>query len=171
MKSTRGLRIFKYALYSVLLYLLYIIQTTPGLFSLWGIKPIWVVPFAVSIAIYEGEFAGGIYGAVAGLLCDLGGFTLFGFNGLVCCLCCIASGLLVIYLMRRNVAGCMLFVLFTMMLRGSIGYFFAYGLWDFDNSWKIFVYQTLPTTLYTVAITPPVYYGVRRLFKRFAEVL
>ena len=171
MKSTRRILLLKHTLYAVILYLLYIIQTMPNLFVIAGNKPVWVVPFVVAVAMFEGEFVGGIYGAVAGLLCDFGGFTLFGFNGAICCLCCIASGLMVIYLMRRNVFCCMLFVFITMMLRGSIGYFFAYGIWDYDNSWKVFIFQMIPTSVYTVLATPFVYAIFSRIYRRFVNIL
>ena len=72
----------KYAAYAMILLVLYVLQTTPGLFVVYGAKPMLVVPAAIAIAMHEGELVGGLFGALAGLLCDMGSSMLFGFNGL-----------------------------------------------------------------------------------------
>jgi cell shape-determining protein MreD len=159
----------KHVVYGVLLLLFYVIQTTPRLFEIAGVKPVWVLPLAIAVAMHEGEFTGGVYGALAGLLCDTGGFGLFGFNGFIFCLGAVAAGLLIIYLMQCNVGGCMLFVLVIMFLRGSIGYMFAYGIWDFENVWRIYLTHTMPIAVYTAVAAMPVYYLVRTIYRRFAE--
>jgi hypothetical protein len=73
--------------------------------------------------------------------------------------------------MQCNVGGCMLFVFIAMMSRGSIGYMFAYGIWNYDDAWRIFMTQTLPTAVYTAFITAPVYYLLRGIFRRFEKEL
>ena len=161
----------KHVVYGVLLLLFYIMQTTPRLFEIAGVKPVWVLPLAIAVAMHEGEFAGGVYGACAGLLCDIGGFSLFGFNGFIFCLAAVCAGLLIIYMMQCNVAGCMLFVFAAMMLRGSIGYMFAYGIWEYENAWRIFMLHTLPTAAYTTAAGIPLYYLLRAIFLKFEEGL
>ena len=92
----------KHLCYAVSMLVLFTLQTTPGLFELWGVKPILVVPFAVCIAALEGEFIGGLYGALAGLLCDLAGSWVFGFHAILCLCCHVAVGLAAIYLVRRS---------------------------------------------------------------------
>jgi rod shape-determining protein MreD len=161
----------KHVVYGVLLLLFYVLQTTPRLFEIAGVKPVLVLPLAIAIAMYEGEFIGGIYGVLAGLLCDMGGFSLFGFNGFIFCFAAIAAGLLIIYMMQCNVAGCMLFVLVAMMLRGGVGYIFAYGIWEYENAWRVFAMQTLPTMVYTTIVAAPVYYLVRAISQKFEEEL
>lgn len=183
MNRTKHILITKHALYSLILLFLYVIQTTPGVFSIFGSKPIWVIPFAVALSMFEGEFVGGIYGAVAGLLCDMsgfsllgridniGGYSIFGFNGLVVCICCVAAGLLVIYLMRCNLFGCLIFVGALMLLRGSLDVLFSYQMWGYDSVWKVYVFQMIPCALYTTAVSPLMFWLVRRLYGRFDALL
>lgn len=168
MNSARKLLVAKHIVYTLLLLLLYVVQTTPRLLTLGGVKPLLVVPVAVAIAMYEGEFVGGVYGAVAGILCDTAGGSLFGFNGFFICLFCIAAGLLVIYLLRNNLLGCLLFVGVALLVRGSIEFLFAYGMWGYDNVWKIYACYTLPTVVYSLAVTPLCYWLVRGIHRRFA---
>lgn len=167
MNNTRKLMIAKHALHVLLLLLLYVLQTVPGLFVLFGVKPILVIPAAIALAMFEGEFAGGIYGALAGLLCDTGGFSLFGFNGFITAICCMAAGLLVFHLMRCNLLSCMLFVLVTLFLRGSIEYFFSFGMWNYENALSLYTRFTLPTVLYSALAAPFSFWMVRGIHRRF----
>ena len=170
-KNKKRAYVLKYSLLAVLLFLLYVLQTTPRLFVIMGVKPVLVIPFAIAIAMHDGEFIGGVFGIAAGLLCDIGSHSVFGFNGIVCGVACIGIGLLIIYLMRCNVGGCILFVFMLMLIRGAVGYFFAYGIWNYDGAWRVFMRQTLPTTVYTAIISPLVYYPVRKLHRFFADMV
>ncbi len=163
--------IFKYTLYALILLLLYILQTTPGVLELAGAKPMLVIPAALAIAMVEGEFVGGVYGALAGLLCDLGGSVLFGFNGLFLSVFCIGAGLLVIYLMHCNTRGALLFVTVTMLVRGSVEYLFGYRMWGYENVWKIFALRILPMSLYTILVTPLLFWLIRWIYRLFQKRL
>ena len=167
MNNTARRNILKNMLIVFLLLLLYVLQSVPGLFAINGVKPFLAIPAAVAIAMFEGEFAGGVYGAVAGLLCDMGGLLLFGFNGLITAACCIAAGLLVLHLMRRNIFTFLLFAVFTLMIRGAIEYFFAYGMWNYTDASRIFLHVTLPAALYSVIAGIPLFFLFRGLHRRF----
>lgn len=167
MNSSKVLFALKHVVYSVLILILYALQTTPGLFVVGGVTPILVIPAALTIAMLEGEFVGGIYGALAGLLIDVNGVALFGYNGFIICASCVGAGLLVIYLLRCNLLGCLLFVSVTVLVRGSIEYLFAYGMWGHENIWKLYVTVVLPAAFYTVVATPLVYGLVRWIFRKF----
>ena len=69
----------KYFLYIFILFVLYAMQTTAGAFSFFGIRPIWVLPFAVAISMCEDVVSAAVFGSLSGLLCDLGSQALFGF--------------------------------------------------------------------------------------------
>jgi len=171
MNRTNRMLTFKYASYALLLILLYVLQTVPGLFVLFRVKPVWVVSAAIAIAMMEGEFTGGVYGALAGLLCDMGGFSLFGFKGFFVCICCVGAGLLTIYLMHNSAWSALLFVLVTLTLTMSLEYYFAYGIWGHDSGWKVYTFQVLPTILYSVLTAPIPYLIVRRMHRAFAAAL
>lgn len=171
MKRTKVIEIGKYTVYALLLLALYVLQTTPGLFVILGAKPLLVIPAAIAIAMVEGEFVGGIYGAFAGLLCDVTSTALFGFNGLMVALFCVAAGLMVIYLMHCNTGGAVLFVLITMLARGSLEYLFGYHIWGYESVGRLFTLRILPVALYTTAITPPIFWLIRRIYRRFQAAL
>lgn len=63
-------QIIKWVCYTLLMLLCTVLQTTPGLFQLGDAKPLWLLPLALAVAVEEDEFAGGIFGAVCGLMWD-----------------------------------------------------------------------------------------------------
>jgi hypothetical protein len=137
-----------------------------------------VIPAAICIAMFEGEFVGGIYGASAGLLCDAaavprqtGGSVLFGMSGFLLCALCVAVGLLIIYLLRCNLLGCMLFVAAITLALGSLEFLCAYGMWGHENGWKIYVYHNLPVVGYTLLVTPLLFFAIRGIHNRFEAAL
>lgn len=150
---------FRHVAYGTVFLLLYVLQNTPSLFSVCGIKPILLIPAAVVFAMYEGEFVGGVFGALAGMLCDLGGFFLFGFDAILTLIFAVASGLLIIYLLRRNLRNAFLLVFVSMLIRCCLTYFFMYHIWQYEDAASIFLDRTIWVILYSTILTP-VYFGL-----------
>ncbi|MDL2233669.1 hypothetical protein LJC63_08865 [Ruminococcaceae bacterium OttesenSCG-928-L11] len=171
MKSTKYFHVLKHTVYGLLFLIFYILQSVPGFLTVMGVKPVWVLPAAIILAMFEGEFLGGIYGALAGLLCDIGGFLLFGFNGFLTCLYCVGVGLVIIYLLRCNLLGGILLTLIFMVLRGSLEFLFEFGMWGYDGVWKIYLAHTLPTALYSTVLAIPLFYLFRGLSRKFNLLL
>ena len=167
MNSTARKNIAKHIVLVFLFLILYILQSVPHLFEISGVTPYLTVSAAVAVAMFEGEFAGGIYGAVAGLLCDINGIMPFGFNGFIISVCCVSSGLLIIYLMRCNIFTFVLFEVFALMLRGCVEYFFAFGMWDYPDAPLVFFSRTLPVVIYSAAAGIPLFFLVRFLHWKF----
>jgi rod shape-determining protein MreD len=164
----RTLTIAKHAIYALTVVFLHVLGSVPGLFVLWDIKPELAIPAAVAIAMCEDEFSGGIYGALAGLLLDTGSFLLFGFNGFVAMLCCVAAGLMVTFLMRCNALTFLLFAAASMLVLGSLEYFFSYGMWGYAGAGSIYTARTLPTVAYSTLGGFPAFFFIRFIGRRFA---
>lgn len=145
---------FRYVVYTMVFLLLYVLQNTPSLFSVFGIKPILLIPAAVVFAMYEGEFAGGIFGALAGLFCDMSGFLLFGFDAILALVFSVMSGLLTIYLLGRNLRNAFIMVFVAMAIRCCLTYFFMYHIWQYEDAVSVFRDKTLWVILYSSLLTP-----------------
>ena len=137
---------------------LYVLQTTPRLFSILGIRPNLVIPAAVCIAVLEGAFVGGVYGALAGILCDLAGGALFGFSAIILMPACVAAGLLVTYLLRPGMINYVLLLAGVLLTRGLLDFLLNYVMWGYDDVWMVLIYGILPGIIYAVAVSPLVYY-------------
>ena len=158
MNNRKWYRAAKYAAYAALMLFLYVLQTTPRLFSILGVRPNLVIPAAVGIAVLEGAFAGGVYGALAGILCDLAGSALFGFSAVILMPACVAAGLLVTYLLRPGMINYVLLLAGVLLTRGLLDFLLNYVMWGYDSVWMVFVYGTLPGIIYSAAVSPLVYY-------------
>ena len=157
----------KFSLYVLMLLVFYALQTTPGLFQVYGIRPIWMVPLAVAIAMCEGEVVGACFGGAAGLLCDLGSQSLFGFNGLCMVVGCTAVGLLSIHLVKASWKSALLMGGGLAAVRALLEFFFFYAIWNYEKIWLIFVRSVFPIFVYTVLLTPLFFWLVRKIKSSF----
>ncbi|MCI8650115.1 MAG: hypothetical protein HFG20_08370 [Anaerotruncus sp.] len=158
MTNKRGVYVAKYTAYFFVLVCLYVLQTTPSFMAVFGIKPNLVIPAAICIAMLEGEFTGGLYGALAGALCDLGDFCIFGFNAIILLIACVLAGLMVIYMLRATVLNFVLLAFGALLARTLLDYLLNYYMWGYEGVWMVLVYKMLPTVIYSAAAAPVSYY-------------
>ena len=171
MNEKLRLRIAQQGVYVLLLGVLYVLQTTPGFLQVGGVRPNLVVPAAICIAMLEGEFLGGVYGALAGVLCDLGGMSIFGFNGIILLAAGVAAGLAFIYLLRPCLANFLLVTLGALAARGLLDYFFNYYMWGYRQVWRVLALEILPVVAYSTLLAPLPYLLCRWVYGRFRQRL
>ena len=148
-------KVLKFLTYALIVFGAYIIQTTPGLFDFFGISPILVLPACICIAVYEGEFAGGLFGFFFGLFCDSTSETIFGFNSLLFLVFCVFAGLATIYLFRRSTMNIMLLCLGAIFLRSVLEYFFGFILFGYENLVPFFYTRLGPQVVLTSLFSFP----------------
>lgn len=160
-------KIIKFSVYALIIYALYILQSTPGFFEICGVAPILVLPACICLSVYEGELAAGIFGFFAGLLCDCAAETVFGFNALFCMLLCVGTGLIFIYVLRRSVLNVMLISLLAIFLRSVCEFFFTFVLYDYDGLAQFFYTVIAPQAVWTAVFSLPFCLLFRGLHARF----
>ncbi len=160
-------KILKFFVYALIVFGAYIIQTTPGLFDYFGIKPLLVLPACLCIAVFEGEFAGGLFGFFFGLFCDSSSETIFGFNALVFLVLCVVAGLATIYIFRRSTMNIMLLCLGAIFIRSALEYFFGFILFGYENLAPFFYTEIAPEAVLTSLFSLPFCVFFRWLHKNF----
>ena len=160
-------KLLKFSVYALIVFSAYIIQTTPGLFDFFGIKPILVLPACICIAVYEGEFAGGLFGFFFGLFCDSNSETVFGFNSLLFLIFCVAAGLATIYIFRRSTMNIMLLCLGAIFFRSSLEFFFNFILYGYENLVPFFYTQIAPQIVFSSIFAFPSAVLFRWLHRKF----
>lgn len=153
----------RFLVYGAIFVFLYVLQCTPRFLEIRGIKPVLLIPAAITLAMFEGEFIGGLYGALAGLLCGAGGPLLFGFDGILLLCFSVASGLLVIYLLRCTLTTAYLLVFVAVALRCCLAYVFGYGIWGYEDGNSIFWNSTVWMILYSTLLTPLFFWMWRKV--------
>jgi len=160
-------KVIKFFTCFVIVFASYIIQTTPGLFEFFGIKPILVLPACICIAVFEGEFAGGLFGFFAGLLCDSASETVFGFNAFIYLSFGVLAGLATIYIFRRSIINIMLLCLAAVFLRSALEFFFAFVLYEYPDLDVFFYTVIAPQAVLSSIFSLPYCALFRWLHKKF----
>ncbi len=156
--NRRRILALKHISYVLLFVLLFVLQSTPHFLTLRGVQPMLLIPAAVALAMYEGGFTGGLYGALAGMLCDLGAFSFYGLYSLLLLVCAVLCGLLVTFLMQRTMRVALLLTAGTAGVCMLLRFAFDFGLWGYADTGLIFRCQSLPTLAYTVLFTPAFFF-------------
>lgn len=161
----------KWLSYSLILFLLYILQTTPGFFQIFGIKPVFIIPFAVTVVMFEGEFSGAVFAGIAGLLWDMSSGRLFGFFGffalLLCCLC----GLFVIYLIKQNLVNTIIMSAIILTLLFLLDFYFNFVIWGYEKTYILLLTRILPSIIYSAVFVPLYYFIVSKIHSKTEKAL
>lgn len=160
-------KVIKFLVYALIVFAAYIIQTTPGLIEFCGIRPILVLPACLCIAVFEGEFAGGLFGFCFGLFCDSSSETIFGFNALVFLVLCTLAGLATIYVFRRSTMNVMLLCLGGLFIRSALEFFFKFILYGYENLDAYFYTQIAPQIVFSAIFSFPFCLLFRWLNRKF----
>ena len=131
-------QIIKWVCYTLLMLLCTVLQTTPGLFQLGDAKPLWLLPLALAVAVEEDEFAGGIFGAVCGLMWD--------------------------YTAGRTVG---MLALGASLLVLSLDWLFFYYMPGYSGAVERYLWFVLPTAVLTIPVCALVFGCVRRIHAEF----
>ena len=161
MLHQRKKQIVKYILYVLILFLLYILQTTPYFLVVFQGKPVWIAAAVVAISMLEHEVTAAIFGVFAGMLWDLSSSMLFGFHALVLLIGAVAISLLVMHLMRVKLLNALMFTAVIMLAERLLYYFFCYLIWNRDPTGRLMLTSLLPTWGLTILVTIPVYFLYR----------
>lgn len=160
-------QIIKWVCYTLLMLLCTVLQTTPGLFQLGDAKPLWLLPLALAVAVEEDEFAGGIFGAVCGLMWDYtAGRTvgMLAFELLV--LCFLLSAVVQLYF-KASAANFVLLALGASLLVLSLDWLFFYYMPGYSwalSRWLTFV---LPSAMMTLVPSLMLFSLVRHIYSAF----
>lgn len=159
-KSAR-LKAIKWICLSVLMLLVFTLQSTPSFLSIRGIKPVLLLPLAVSISMFEVEFAGIMSAMCCGLLWDISGESLFGAYGILFLAAGVATTLLMKHLLRNEWFNCLFLVAAFSLVIFSSQFLFTYAIYGYEHVEQIFLYRHLPMMAYTVAVSPALYFTVK----------
>jgi len=168
-QKTRRLFIIKNLIYTLMLLTAYVLQETPALLEINGVRPMLVAAVIVSIAMLEGEFSGGLYGLFGGILCDTAAFHIFGVASIFFLIFGCACGLLIIYLVQPNRRTAFLLSFLFSLFYGGIAHYLIYGMWGYDGAAMLLLTRTLPCAVYTGAAGLVIFTLAGKLDQKLAE--
>ena len=160
-------QILKWGCYVLALFVCAALQTTPGLFQLGQAKPLFILPLCLAVAVYEGEFAGALFGAVCGLLWDYTAGRTVGMLALELLLMCFALSVLVQLYLQGSTWNFALISMVTAALVLSLDWLFFYYMPGYSGAASRWLWFVLPTVALSVPVCFPLFGAVRRIHEEF----
>ncbi len=152
---------FLWICYSFLILLMVVFQSTPHLFEILSVKPLFLLAITISIAMEKGEVAGALVGVFGGLLWDMALPSPFGSYGFLFMVFGVVVGLMSRLLLQKTWFNNLFLVFGSVLIIQIIDFFFNYVIFGYSGIASVFFTQHLPCVLYTALISPIFYFLVR----------
>ena len=161
--------ILKYALYVLLAFGLFHLQSSGLLPVFWGIAPMPVAALSISVAMLEKELPAGIFAAFCGYLCDLWSDGAMGYYTFIFFVLTVLAGVLVHTFLHVSAPMTMLMTMIGMTLCRVLVLLFEVVLPGHTGFWHMLVRWELPMAAYTAALAVPVFLLVRYIRDELAK--
>lgn len=158
----------KWACYALALLLAGVLQATPGFLAIGAVKPVFILPVCLAVAVAEGPWAGAVFGAVGGLLWDLTAGRTAGLLSIGVLLVCFGAAMLLELYLRTNRVNFMLLAGVGCLVLLSADFLFIYLMPGYAGPAARFLGVVLPTSVFTAAISPLAYWLIGRIAARFS---
>ena len=160
-------QLLKWGCYVLALFVCAALQTTPGLFQLGEAKPLLVLPLCLAVAVFEGEFAGALFGTVGGLLWDYAAGRTVGMLALELLLLCFALSVLVQVYLQGSTWNFALISTGTALVVLSLDWLFFYYMPGYSGAVERYLWFVLPTAALTIPVCLVLFGAVRRIHAEF----
>lgn len=160
-------QLLKWGCYVLALFVCAALQTTPGLFQLGQAKPLLVLPLCLAVAVFEGEFAGALFGTVGGLLWDYAAGRTVGMLALELLLLCFGVSVLVQLYLQVNPGNFAAVSTATALVVLSLDWLFFYYMPGYAGAGERFLWVVLPSALMTAPGSWLLHRAVQRISTEF----
>ncbi len=160
-------QILKWFFYALALFVCAALQTTPGLLQIGQAKPLFLLPLCLAVAVFEGEFAGALFGTVGGLLWDYTAGRTVGMLALAMLLLCFAVSVLVqVYLQCApgNFAAISTVAAVGLL---STDWLFFYYMPGYSGALVRYLRFVLPSAALTIPLALLEFLLVRRIYEEY----
>ena len=160
-------QLLKWGCYVLALFVCAALQTTPGLFQLGQAKPLLILPLCLAVAVFEGEFAGALFGTVGGLLWDYTAGRTVGMLALELLLLCFALSVLVQLYLQATPVNFTLISTAAALLVLSVDWMFFYYMPGYAAAVRRYLTFALPSTALSIPAALLAFLLVRRIYAEF----
>lgn len=156
-----GRNYLSWIVYGLAALVIMLMQNAPNFFPpIFFARPAPLVLFVVCVAMFEGYRTGAAVAIISGFLWDLYSDRVFGFTALQLLFISVIVALLVQWLLRTNFWSSMLLCVSGVLVQMITEWFFRYVLFLSGESLVILWRVYLPNALYTIILSPLVYWLV-----------
>jgi cell shape-determining protein MreD len=151
----------RWTLYYVLIFFSFIIMTS----GTW-LKPLFLIPIPLCIAINNNQYAAVFTGAICGFLTDIACGKLFGYNAVLISFFCIVVSVLYELYLKDKFLNFIIISAGVSFIQCWLDYKFYYQMWKYDDVERIFRKVSLRVWIYTV-IASVFIYLIMKLINHF----
>lgn len=155
--------ILRWALYSAALLVMFVFLRNP---VIRGWCPLAIIPLAVAVAMFEGDLAAGIFGAVCGLMLDIASGTTAGFYAIWLLCACPVISLLSRFWIKVNIASHFVINAAVSVIVAVLDVVFLHWVWEGSQFGISFVSAILPAYGGSILLAAPVYLLVAFIVKK-----
>ena len=155
--------ILRWALYSAALLVMFVFLRNP---VIRGWCPLVIIPLAVAVAMFEGDLAAGIFGAVCGLMLDIASGTTAGFYAIWLLCACPVISLLSRFWIKVNIASHFVLNAAVSVIVAVLDVVFLHWVWEGSQFGISFVSAILPAYGGSILLAAPVYLLVAFIVKK-----
>ncbi len=146
-------QIAKYGIFSISVFVLYILQSIPGFLQIFGIKPVFIIPFCITISMLDESLQAGIVYLIGGFLTDLSSGRVVGTFTLALMMACFAGIIAVKYFFRQEKQNYYFFTFAAMVIMLTVDFFFSYMMTGFSGKLWFYVKNVILLSAYSAAFT------------------
>lgn len=162
-------KIIKYTLLCLCVFVLYILQGTPGFLMIWGVKPVFLIPFCINLAALEEENYKLIVYVVAGLLMELSAGRIIGYYTIPVILACTACSFAVKVLIKPNSRNTLIMAFISTLTILALDFFFSYVLPGHRGVFIVFFKTVLLSGCYSMLFSVLYYKIIVIIQNRFLK--
>lgn len=145
----------KYLAFTIEILIFYIIEGIPNFVpELLNEKPLFLLPIALSIAVFEREISSMFFGMVCGLLIDFGVSSHFGFYTFSLVIVCFFVGYIVGKIFYAKLILFLIINVIFVPLLISLNFFFKYIFMGYNCTLSYYINHTLPVICFTLILVP-----------------
>lgn len=161
----------KYGIFVLTVFVLYILQSTPGFLQIFGIKPVLIMPFCITLSMLDESPQAGIVYLAGGLLTDLSSARVVGTFSIQLILACAAGVIAVKFFFKPSNRNFYFFSFLAMVLMLTVNFMFKYIMVGSYSSKLIFYFKNVVLMSAYSALFSLVFYRfidfINRRFMRF----
>ena len=162
----------KLAIEKTIKYVLLCLQGTPGFLSVFGIRPVFLIPFCIILAMLEEENYAIIVYVMAGLLFELSAGRIVGLYTIPLIIACMICMIMVKFIFQPNYRNSMAMCFISTFIILSLDFFFNYILPGHRGIFIIFIKTVLLTSIYSTLFSVlyfKIIVAVQNRFKKYNE--
>ncbi len=162
-------QIAKYGIFVLTVFILYILQSTPGFLSLFSLKPVFILPFCITLSMLDESWQAGIVYITGGLLCDLSCGRVVGTFTILLLLMCYLGIISVKFFFKPNRQNTVAFNFTAMMIMLTVDFFFSFMFGGYSGKFIYYLKNVVLVSAYSAVFSILYYYFIDYINMRFVR--